>query len=277
MDRDESDEDLDIDSKKERTKSLSSAEKLNLKANSTDTNNMKALIMSELTAILTNETVTSHWMSMFNAAFGAKMTDLEKRMDKIETIDSERSKTEERREKKDVERDVQLNILETKLDDIEQERRQANLIISGIGNTDDPKKTVTAFIKDRLNIHVTDTEIKFVTFAGKSKEGQTASEAKMRPIRIAFHSIAQRNKVFRSRTKLKGEPYWIRDDLTPMKARLFYKVRESCKHLPGALSWSIDGKIFLKWRQNDRPTRIRTDDDLTKSCLTIDNTISQSA
>lgn len=190
------------DAKKGRQHSLTSPEKQELKASSNEYIKIRALIKTELTRALTDEMVTAHWMGMFKDAFGTKLIDLERRTENLESSDIERSRKDEKRELDDQERDTKITMLESKLNEIEQQNRLTNLIITGIGDTEHPKDAALNFIKESLLTQLTDTDIRFATFAGKPKEG---TEAKFRPIRIAFRLKTHRDEVFRKRSQLKGK------------------------------------------------------------------------
>ena len=68
-----------------------------------------------------------------------------------------------------------------------------------------------------------------------------------------FKTEEMKDKVYTGKKILQGTDLLIEDDLTPSRRRLFYKA---------VRTWTVDGKIFLNIKANDRPIRIITSDDI---------------
>ena len=74
------------------------------------------------------------------------------------------SKTHEKLESingKTNEHDKRLTNLEKLANNVEQDRRQTNLIIKGLQKTNNPKTSIAQLLSTKLNINITEDDIKF--------------------------------------------------------------------------------------------------------------------
>ena len=92
----------------------------------------------------------------------------------------------------------------------------------------------------------------------------TIGKAEDRMMKVAFNDGKTREEVYSARAKLKGKDLWVTEDLTPIKSTLFYKARHCVKEGLGALTWTYNGKIFLKATTTSKPKIIYSEDDLPK-------------
>jgi hypothetical protein len=83
-------------------------------------------------------------------------------------------------------------------------------------------------------------------------------------VKMVFNGGKIRDQVYAARTKLKGKNLWITEDLTPRKAALYFKTRQSVKQGLGELTWTQSGKIFLKISKMAKPKLINCEEDLPK-------------
>jgi hypothetical protein len=148
---------------------------------------------------------------------------------------------------------VNAESMDTRIDELEQDKRQDNLLVRGIRTSgNNLRQACLTTLNKELKIHLKTADMKYVTPIGKKED----------MAKIAFIDSKTREEVYKSRTKLKGKNLWITEDLTPKKAALFYKARQAVKNEAAVLTWTYNGKIFLKTSSTAKPKLIKTADDL---------------
>ena len=143
-----------------------------------------------------------------------------------------------------------------KIDNLEQDKRQNNLLVRGIHlEGRNLKHACTATLNKELKMHLKTADITYAVSIGTSED---------RLVKMAFSEGKTREEVYGARSKLKGKNIWITEDLTPMKAHLYYKSRQSVKEGLGALTWTHNGKIFFKLTDTSKPKIVNSEEDLPK-------------
>jgi hypothetical protein len=149
-----------------------------------------------------------------------------------------------------------LENVQRKIDELEQDKRLNNLLVRGVPlDGRNTKQACMAKLNKEMKIHLKTADITYVIPIGKSEDGL---------VKMAFSDGKKREEVYKSRAKLKGKDIWITEDLTPRKSSLFYKTRQAVKEGLGVLTWTHNGKIFMKATENAKPKLVNCEDDLPK-------------
>lgn len=149
---------------------------------------------------------------------------------------------------------TQLNVTNSKLDDMEQYSRSNNLRLYGVPEKQDENinEVISTFCSEKLDIVLQPHDID-VSHRLKSKVNGT------RPIIVRFTSRAVKHKIYNNKRKLKGSRIIIKEDLTKVRVQL---LKEISKRAPARSTWTRDGKIYCK--VNNKIQLIRCIDDIRK-------------
>jgi hypothetical protein len=71
--------------------------------------------------------------------------------------------------------------------------------------------------------------------------------------------------VYKARTKIKNRSVWISEDLTSRRAELAYRARRAVRDNLAVQTWTTGGSIFIKLKENGKPKKIDTEDDLPRA------------
>jgi hypothetical protein len=172
--------------------------------------------------------------------------------EELKEVKEEQNKQKEEQHKQ---RESMENVL-NKIDNLEQDKRLNNLLIRGIhpggGNL---KQNCISTLNKEMKVRLKTADLVYVTPIGKSED---------KLVKLAFSDAKAREEVYSARSKLKGKDLWVTEDLTPKKSTLYYKARQCIKEGLGALTWTNNGKIFLKSTTTAKPKIINSEDDLPK-------------
>lgn len=149
------------------------------------------------------------------------------------------------------ERDSRLDNIETKIEEYEQQRREKNIIITGLNPNKTTREDVKKFLNDKLDMKAKLEDIVYTLKLSK-EEGQTTPCR----VRAVFTTKEMKDRVIKKKQLLKGQKVWITDDLTPYRERLSYMCRQSVKQKRAEQTWTYDGKIYIKMTKDARPHRI---------------------
>jgi hypothetical protein len=147
-----------------------------------------------------------------------------------------------------------------RVDDIDQERRAQSLIFQGVSESDTkpPDQQILEIMKNKLEIFVPrfpccednqaanhDLTPPYVIARafrmGKPRTAAQIAELGPRPILVNFGSLYYRDKVFKSRSSLRGTKIYVSESLTKPR----YELLRRAKELVGNKNaWSAEGKIF---------------------------------
>ena len=150
-------------------------------------------------------------------------------------------------------------LLEERLDEMEQYSRRNSIRISGVAETTD----VSEFISAKLNIDVSD-QIDRCHPVGKRN-----ADDKPRPLLVKFLNYGSREKVLKGRSKLKGSGIYINEDLTKSRSEIASKCKSLKKEKKITNTWIRDGTIFVK-RIDDRVIRINSSRQLSLFVSSLD-------
>jgi hypothetical protein len=149
-----------------------------------------------------------------------------------------------------------IETVENKIDNLEQDKRLNNLMVRGINaGGRNLKQACITTLNQELKVKIKTADINYVIPVGKTEDMMA---------KLVFSDMTKREEVYAARSKLKGKNLWITEDLTPRKSALFYKTRQCVKEGRAALTWTHNGKIFLKVSSTAKPKLVYTEDDLPK-------------
>ena len=174
--------------------------------------------------------------------------------------------------------ETKVQSLEDANDALEQYSRRPNIRVSGIAETTDGEDTdekVLAVINGKMNLQppLQIGQIERSHRVGcKTIDSQRDERGppRPRPIIVRLCSERVRDVVFRSRTGLKeynrqhqDHQIFLNEDLTAVRARIFFEARQLKRSKKIADCWSSYGKIVVKDLQN-KISEIRSSKDLTR-------------
>ncbi|XP_071943389.1 uncharacterized protein [Antedon mediterranea] len=149
----------------------------------------------------------------------------------------------------------QISNIETRLDYLEQYSRRNNLRFYGLqDSTKSTDDLVAEVIRDKMGITFKSDDIEVSHRIGPITD-------KPRPIIVRFNSIRTRNNVFAAKSKLKGMPVYISEDLTKANFNLFWKVRH---HDGVQRAWTNRCKIWALCKGEEKPKHIKNENDFER-------------
>lgn len=135
-------------------------------------------------------------------------------------------------------RDVKIQTLENKLDDLEQYQRRQCLRIFGVKeeeNEDTDKQAIEVAHKIGVDLQLCDID-------RSHRIGRRENSDRPRPIIVKFTSYRKRSEVFRSKRRLRSTGVVIHEDLT--KAR-YHLLREAITKYGLNNVWTQDGVVIV--------------------------------
>ena len=105
-----------------------------------------------------------------------------------------------------------------------------------------------------MSLNIKEDDIEYVMKINPDRNNANAPNTSR--IKITLKDYETKNKIYINKWHLKGKDVWISEDLTPYKAKLFYQARKAVKDGHANLTWTMDGKIFIKKRKESPPKRI---------------------
>ena len=162
-------------------------------------------------------------------------------------------------------KDKQIQKLTEEMDELKQNNKRNTVRIEGLPEKENASvstsEVVCKLATEKLNVDLFPSDIDTCFRVGKNK-----SPDKTRPVVLRFVSHDKKREVMSNKKKLREErgtrsgpgPIYINDDLTDTRAYIFKCARQAVKdkHLNSA--WSLDGRIFIKKKQDDDPFHVKT-------------------
>ena len=210
-------------------------------SNMADSNEKNDDIINQVIGALSNPRVLEHLSGAF-----AKQITLEINAD-VQKIKKQGEETV-----------TKVNSMDRRLDEHDQKAKESNAIITGLNNDTTTKDEVTQVLNEELGTTITTNDIDYIH---KLKNDDSNRPNRMR---IAFANKEIKNKVFKLKKKLKGKQIWLADDLTPYRDNLAFKARNAMKQGQIFLTWVHDNKVFIQKSKQDRPFRIKMEEDIPK-------------
>jgi len=146
-------------------------------------------------------------------------------------------------------------IIEDRLDAIEQKLRLKNIRISGEEEQEDKEDVMKTALKilNKIECKISPRDIENVYRIGKKKENTT------RPILVEFATLRTKRYAYKARTKLKSKyraGVWMSEDLTPQRSNTMYHSRRLMKAKLINDYWSSDGELFIKEQKDGDGKRL---------------------
>ncbi len=149
--------------------------------------------------------------------------------------------------------------LQSRLDDLDQRQREKNVRVMGLSEQDDTN-IKSQLIKLVGAKDITANDICCSTRMGKKKDGNS------RDLLVQFVSKEKRDEFYSMRKKTpkdeQNRKVFINEDLTELRAKLFYDARRLVKRNKLFGTWSQNGSIMIKVTENDNPCVIRNHQEL---------------
>ena len=181
--------------------------------------------------------------------FETRLYEAERRFDKVES-DNEDLKMENERLKDRVQN------MERDMNDLEQYGRRWNLRVFGVEeskseSTGEVTQKVCNLFTDKLGIKTTAADLEACHRTGSLEKARHSK--KTRPVIVRFMNRSLRDALLKKRQVLKGSGVSVGEDLTKYNADL---SKAAFKHEAVSSSYSINGKIFVKLKDDDRKLRL---------------------
>src|SRR6218665_410179 len=160
--------------------------------------------------------------------------------------------------------------LNTKINDLETQLRQGNLMIYGLrgkpsatSEENEPINLALALFNNEMSVEVRHKDISKAYFL-------PSKDAERRPMLIQFNNPRVRGNILLARKALKTDSddkksrIYINEHLTSLNATLFTEARKLVKEKSLHSTWTRDGRIYIKRSESntERPTRITSLNDL---------------
>ncbi len=150
--------------------------------------------------------------------------------------------------------------LESKLDQIDQRQREKNVRVVGFPEEVDDSNVKVQLVELVGASQTLVDDICSVTRMGKKKE------EKPRDLVVQFVSKKKRDVFYAMRKRTpknkENKKVYINEDLTESRAKLFYDARQMVKRNKLYGTWSQQGNIMVKVKENDNPCVIQNHHDL---------------
>ncbi len=150
--------------------------------------------------------------------------------------------------------------LQSKLDEMYQKRRENNVRVVGFPEEIDDSNIQEKLVEVVGASQVLVNDICSVTRMGKKKED------KPRDLVVQFVTKKKRDAFYAMRKQTpkneENKKVYINEDLTETRAKLFYDTRQMVKRNKLYGTWSQNGNIMVKVKENDSPCVIQNHQDL---------------
>ncbi|XP_030027635.1 uncharacterized protein LOC115445491 [Manduca sexta] len=134
----------------------------------------------------------------------------------------------------------QISLLSSKLDKFEAHKRRKILLLHGVPEVNEENTTalVTDVIVNRLKLG----DLSDGVFSRCHRIGRSSADSRPRPILIKFNVLEQRNKVWFSKTLLRGSGITLSEFLTKANHDVFMAAR---RKFGVTKCWTRDGAVFV--------------------------------
>ncbi len=150
--------------------------------------------------------------------------------------------------------------LQARLDELDQRRRDNNVRLVGLKENEDDDIIASQLIKLGGKSGTSVEDICSISRMGKKKEG------KPRDLLVQFVSKQKRDVFYAMRKNTpkdeENKKVYINEDLTESRAKLFYDARRMVRRNKLHGTWSQNGSIMVKVKENDNPCAIHNHQEL---------------
>lgn len=130
-----------------------------------------------------------------------------------------------------------IDVLEQKIDDIQQIKKINNICIHGI--TDEKEENIISKVTNILKSTIPNINMKNIN---AHRIGKEVRPGKTRPVIVKFDSSEEKKKLFKSLKNFKGTKVYICEDLT----RLRLELMNAAKNIFGGMKvWTVGGDIYV--------------------------------
>jgi len=174
-----------------------------------------------------------------------------------------------------------LQMANSRVDELEAYTRRDNLIISGLpvesyaeasGSTDQDgrgessegtEKSLLKLFNDQLKVNVSPTDIS-VAHRLRKRGGSSAVNNGPPAVIVRFTNRKIRDRVYNARRELRNMStrIFVNEDLNQTTNKLFFHVRHLVKSRIIHSAWTYTGNVFVKETSASRPKRITSTDEL---------------
>ena len=210
----------------------------------------------------------------FKKSIGDEMRNIKESMEFISTKFDEFKKTTEKvvEELKQVRSEnqilkIRIESLEQKINTQEQREKQKNLIVAGVPDQpDEDTRKATIKILTALKVNINKEDIKEVYRIGKQKENRTImlKLEKPRNKQEILNRVRETKGIKVQECGLQGENknIYFNEDLTKQNQQLFKKARDYRKGKNYKSVYCLNGKIYLRKNDREKPIHISSEEDL---------------
>jgi len=162
---------------------------------------------------------------------------------------------------------------ELKLDELEQYDRRQNLELEGVPfmENEDVNK-ITMELAKQLEVDLVEEDISIAhRLPRKRPHGRIGIKPKHPTIIVRFISRHKRNEIYANRFKAKNmdefpvdnmEQFYINENLTQRRKRLFWLTKNKSKELDYKFIWTVNGQIFVRKTDNSEKIAVKEEYDL---------------
>ena len=149
-----------------------------------------------------------------------------------------------------------FELLKAQVDQIDQNARNAFLVLTGLANEFQNINGVIQFFQNYLKVNISAGDIASVANIGPNRQGQTLTK-------ITFYSVDTRVRVYKARASMKGtaNQIWLNEDLTRRREWLDYLARLLFKGKHISNNWTFLGDIYVKKTAISEPRKITCQED----------------
>ncbi len=192
-----------------------------------------------------------------NKSLEKQLHDAEVKMEKYQSMEERFERTIGNLYQSLGEKEADINKEKTRIDQLEQAAKAKNIRIAGVTEKEDENlaENVLQLVSNKLNINNMNREdIEECHRMGKRRHG------KCRDIVVQFKTKSMRDQVYQLRTKIPHEdnPVFFNEDLIPNRGKLFYHARRLRKAGKVFRTWSQDGNIMIKVKEEDSPKQVQS-------------------
>ena len=197
-----------------------------------------------------------------------KLSTMQSEIDDLKKEIKQKNRSIEKLQWEKENQDKQIQELLSKMDELEQQQYDHDVKLIGLPDTEcneeEEKQKLINFARDTLDMKLKPTDIIQLQRLGKYSETKPT-----RSLIVRFKKISTRRDFYQRRKKtfVNADPkknVYINDRITVHRSNLLYAARKlvKCNRIHSA--WTQHGNILIKKTQDDKPTEIRTHEDLTQ-------------
>ncbi len=185
---------------------------------------------------------------------------IEQLQERCESFEEENSRILQQFHQCQDEKNETINVMQKKLDDLEQNNKMSNLRIAGLEEEED--EDVHRKVMDLATQLKTKLEPKDIADARRMGPGKIG---KTRDILIKFAIRSKRDILYKNRKMLhqSTRPVFVNEDLTQRRSHLFYEARRLKKQGRIFGAWSQEGNILIKVKERSQPKPVADYNDIT--------------